>query len=223
MLTSLGSLLVALAATLVAFALLRRRIGRGAQLNNRGLMLLQEGRVVDALATFDSAKSSLWLNPLPTYNRGVALFMLWRLAEGAETMDRASRSRNGKPLRVVAVPTLLLIAALQGDAARAADLELEVKAQQLEDAPLVTLARAVTHARAQRWSDALALLTAARVRPLGGGSRALAEAVRAWCLEQLGQPVPPVDVVGVFGEAGPQGLTKAWPELATFLDRAPTW
>lgn len=200
-----------------------RRAQAGAALNNRGLTQLHEGRVFEALASFERAQRQLWRNPLPHYNRGVALFFLWRLDEGRDVMDRATRSRMGKALRIVAVPTLFLIAALQEDADRAAGLDAEVKALGLTSAPLVLVARAVQHARAKRWDEALRLLGVDQVRPLGGNQRALAEALRSWCQEQLGQRPTPVDVVGVFGEAGPQALQKAWPDFADFLARAPRW
>ncbi len=214
---------VMLAATAGLTLLFVRRAQGGAQLNNRGLSQLHEGRVVEALATFEAARKQLWLNPLPSYNRGVALFLLWRLTEGRDEIDKASASRQGKALRIVAVPTLLLIAALQDDADRLAGLQAEVKRLGLDAAPLVTVAHAIQHARASRWTEALGYLTVDKLRPLGGNQRALAEALRAWCLEQLGQESLPIDVVGVFGEAGPQVLTQVWPDFAAYLGRARRW
>jgi hypothetical protein len=32
-----------------------------------------------------------------------------------------------------------------------------------------------------------------------------------------------VDAVPLFGETGPEGLRKAWPELIAVVERAPAW
>lgn len=211
--------LVFLGGVLAVFFVLFRRSVRGAHANNRGLTLLGEGRLVEALASFEEAQKDMGRNPLPRFNAGFANLWLWRLEEARVALDGASKTLRGKPLRMIAAPALLLIASLQNERARADELARELATLKVERSSVAAMSQAVWHARGQRWSQVLDSLSLERTRPLGGPARAVADALRAWASAELGMPRAPVDTVGVFGETGPSAVGKWWPEFAQFLER----
>jgi hypothetical protein len=205
----------------VTLAMIIRGNAAGAQANNRGITLLSEGRLTEAIASFEVARRAIGaLNPLPPYNIALANLWLWKLDEARNGLESASKAMLGRPLRQMAVPPLLLIAAVQNDAPRAAALEQEVKTLQLDRAPVVAIARAAFFARTGEWKRVLDTLTLERTRPLGGPARALADAIRSWATVEVGGARFGVDAVGVFGETGPTALAKWWPELARFIESA---
>lgn len=217
-LLGLAVFVVGMGATL---ALTIRVNAAGGHANNRGITLLSEGRLTEAIVSFELARRSLGpMSPLPPYNIALANLWLWKLDESRHGLESASKAMLGGPLRQMAVPPLLLIAAVQNDAPRAAALEQEVKTLQLDRAPVVAIARAAFFARAGAWKRVLDTLTLERTRPLGGPARALADAIRSWATAELGGVRPAVDAVGVFGETGPTALAKWWPELARFIESA---
>jgi len=205
----------------VTLALTIRVNAAGGHANNRGITLLSEGRLTEAIASFELARRSMGsLSPLPPYNIALANLWLWKLDEARNGLDSSSKMTLGKPLRQMAVPPLILIAAVQNDAPRAAALEQEVKTLQLDRAPVVAIARAAFFARAGEWKRVLDTLTLERTRPLGGPARALADSIREWATAELGGARHGVDAIGVFGETGPTALAKWWPELARFIESA---
>ncbi|MFZ5442786.1 MAG: hypothetical protein ACOZQL_22450 [Myxococcota bacterium] len=196
-----------------------RRSQRGAHQNNRGITLMAEGRLVEAIAAFEAAAKDMGVNPLPPFNVAMTKLWLWRLEESRVGLEKTTTTLRGRPLRQMAAPALLFIAALQNDRAKAVVLEKEIAALQLERSAVVAMGRAVFHAREKRWKDVLDDLTLERTRPLGGPARAVADALRGWALVELGGTCPPLDTVGVFGETGPAALRQWWPEFADFLER----
>lgn len=42
-------------------------------------------------------------------------------------------------------------------------------------------------------------------------------------IEHLSGEKRHVDRIALFGETGPEGLRKGWPELIDFVERAPAW
>ncbi len=195
-----------------------RRGQRGARENNRAIALMNEGRYVEAIAAFEAAASLMPRSPLPGYNIGNASIWLWRLEDARVRIDKATRTLAGRPIRIMAVPGLAFIAAMQKDKPRADALDKEIETLNLSRGPMVLLARAVWLARDEKWREVMDALDFNRIRALGGPARAVADALRAWAMVKTGQPLPPIDRVGVFGETGPDALRKWWPEFAEFLE-----
>jgi hypothetical protein len=205
-------------AFMIWLIVVRTRAQRGAAVNNTGLTLMGEGRIVEALAKFEEAKGLL-SSPLPTFNIGMASLWLWRLDEARLALEAATTTLAGAPMRVIAMPALHLIATLQSDAPRVAKYAQELVTLKNERSSIVHMARAVVALREKRWKDVLDALSLQNTRPLGGPARATADAMRAWAMVEVGAPCPPIDHVGVFGETGPAAVRKWWPEFAEFLER----
>jgi hypothetical protein len=79
------------------------------------------------------------------------------------------------------------------------------------------LASAVIACRREAWAEAKQILDRPECDKLDGTLRGLREALRAWCLERLTGEQHRVDAVTVFGEASPEALQAAWPELTGFI------
>lgn len=192
------------------------------RLSVEGNSFLSQGRFVDAIAMFErAAKLARRSNVIPYY-RGIALMCLWRVEEADRSFAESAAQRVvAADLTKLLYPSRSLSAALLGreaDArARLGDAE-RVGAGTTAEA---LLARAVMAVRAQRWDEAQGLLQRYEVKLLGGPTRGLADALYAWCVEQLTGDLRPVDRVGLLGETGPEALRKLWPELWAFVERAP--
>ena len=87
---------------------------------------------------------------------------------------------------------------------------------------LRTLVTAVIAARAGRAMEAFTRLSQPEVKQLGGMPRALADTLRAFLVFQDRGERWPVDRIALFGESGPEQLQKVWPELAAFVEQAPS-
>ncbi len=196
-----------------------RAVQQGAHLNNRGLTLLSEGRLTEAIALFGQAQRTMWPNPLPRFNLGSAYVWLWRLDEAELALDAATRTLQGRPLRMIAAPLLMLISALKNEPDRVQARALEVEGLGLDRSAVRAMALGVMAAREGRWADVHRELSLERTRPLGGPARALADALRAWATTQSSGACPPIDAVGVFGETGPAAVARWWPAFAEFLQR----
>jgi hypothetical protein len=193
------------------------------RLSVEGNSLLSQGRFVEAIAIFEqAARLARRSNVLPYY-RGIALLCLWRVAEAEASFAEAAAQRVvAADLTKLLFPSRCLSAALLGrdDEARARLAEADALGAGATAEAL--LARAVLEVRAQRWGEARAVLQRYEVKLLGGPMRGLADALYAWCVERLTGELRPVDRVGLQGEAGPDALRRVWPELAVFIERAPT-
>lgn len=86
--------------------------------------------------------------------------------------------------------------------------------------PIIALVHGLWAARNREWSNVLRNVPPDMVRPLSGQLHAIAEALRAWALRESQQPMPPVDLIGVLGETGPDAVRTYWPEFAGFLESA---
>lgn len=213
----MGPIQLSLAVFVVIWVFFYRRVSRGAQINNQGLMQLGEGRLSEALKNFETSSRLMRLNPMPRLNVGVALVYLWRLDEAEVALRKAIGGFQGGALRVVALPTLAFVAAMRGDLKALEQYGTDIAAMKLEGNALWAVSLAIRAARQQNWSALLQTLTLARTRPLGGPARAVADALRAWATEQTTGVRSSVDAVGVFGETGPQALERWWPEFAQFV------
>jgi tetratricopeptide (TPR) repeat protein len=216
-----GILAIALLGTgaILTFVVLRAR--KGLRLNNEGVALMGQGRIVAALDKFKAAQPLLKRNPLIPFNIGAAQLSMWRLPDAVLDYERANKSALAGNLRQLIAPQLALANALQGNGAASEKWLGESKKLANEAAPAAVLAQAVTACRAGRFDDARALLDRHELRSLGGMQRGLSDALRAWCAEQVAGERRHVDRVAVFGETGGDALRLAWPELAEFLERAP--
>jgi len=216
-----GILAIAVPVSLAAFSFVLLRVRKGQRLNNEGVALMSQGRIAAALEKFKTAEAVLKSNPLIPYNCGGAQLSMWRLADAVRDYERAGKSRFSRNLQHLIAPQLALANALQGKGAASARWLNEALKLANEAAPGAILAQAVMACRAGRFQDASPLLDRHELRSLGGMQRGLSDALRAWCAEQLAGERRYVDRVAVFGEAGPDALRQAWPELAEFLERAP--
>jgi tetratricopeptide (TPR) repeat protein len=193
------------------------------RLSVEGNSMLSQGRFAEAIAIFERAARLARRSNVIPYYRGIALMCLWRVAEAEASFDEAAAQRLvPADLTKLLFPSRALSAALLGWT-EVASARLE-EAQRVDAANTaeVVLARAVLAGRAGAWAEARALLQRYEVKLLGGPMRGLADALYAWTVERLTGELRPVDRVGLYGEAGPGGLKALWPELAAFVERAPT-
>jgi len=211
-------LFVGLIGLLVFLLFVFNRTREGANINNRGLTLMGEGRLVDAIDHFERAQKLMPRSPMPGFNTGLAKLWLWRLEEARVALEKATSTIAGKPLRIIAAPALTLIAALQNDQARFQNHMQELGMLQVERGGVASMAKAVMAARARSWREVLDTLSLERTRPLGGPARAIADALRCWATVEVGGRPLPIDFVGVFGETGPSAVKQWWPEFAAFLE-----
>lgn len=208
------------AIVLAMLSVLFIRLRRMGALNVEGLQLVQEGRYVDALAVFERARRVQPRNMVLAYNVATAQLKLWRLAETVTELEKVQAGPL-PGLKALAPPMIALAHALQGQAQLAHRCLEQAKSLQNEGAPEAVLASAVLACRAQNWPEARVLLSRRELRTLGGPPRGLSDALRAWTAHQLDGVRAPIDRISLFGEAGPQQLRQAWPELIAFVDGAP--
>lgn len=192
------------------------------RLSVEGNSFLAQGRFVDAIGMFErAAKLARRSNVIPYY-RGIALLCLWRVEEAERAFAEAAGQRVvAADLTKLLHPSRSLAAALLGREAEARVRLAEAERVGAGSTAEVLLARAVLAGRAQRWDEARGLLQRYEVKLLGGPVRGLADALYAWCVEQLTGELRPVDRVGLLGETGPEALERLWPELWAFVERAP--
>ncbi len=218
----LGSWLpvVLVAGGLFAFFVWRAR--RTNQRNTDGITLLQKGRFLDALKAFEAVRDRNQRAGVGWYNAGIALLGLWRVVDAdASFATAAAKDMRLWDFRTLLAPQRALTAALLDRRTDVADRLVECASLAVADSAQATLAKAVLAAREGRWPDARAELQRYEVKMLSGPTRGLADALTAWAAEQLTGQLRHVDKVALFGETGPDGLKKVWPELVGFVDRAP--
>lgn len=193
---------------------------RGLGDNNQASVLLDEGRVLEALALFEKAGKSL-RNPLPLVNVARSQLLLWRVHAAAQTLDvfeqRMKRPLNGFPQgERVGAQIGVLVYALLG---KTADTQ---RAMALAEATTTgRLASVVVAARAGDYSTAAALLEqhAVVLDQLGGSLRAFAEVLAAFVASKTGARAREVPVLRMFRESSPEQLKDVWPELHDFIAR----
>ncbi len=119
--------------------------------------------------------------------------------------------------RAVLYSALALVAALDGRLWQAVQRLDEVKVLPGEPPVMAVLASAVLACRTGKEAEVRTQLERPEVRKLVGPLGGLREALLAWCQERLTGERRPVEVISVFGEASPDKLQAAWPELVAFL------
>jgi tetratricopeptide (TPR) repeat protein len=192
----------------------------GARTHNEGVALLTEGRHTQALEKFERALPALRRNPLIHMNIGSVHHNLWQLEKAEESLLRATKMMLSSHVKMLALPLLALNQALLGKAIEARAVLEKVREAGHDASPVALLAQAVLFCRERQWAEAQTVLARHELRNLGGVSRSLADALRAWSAENTTGQKRHVDVVGVFGETGPDRLQLYWPELAQYLDTA---
>lgn len=189
-----------------------------------GITLLNQGRFTEALAAFERSHKRYPRSHIFIFNRGIALLSLWRVSEAEASFLQASRMRVANfsfNLERMVVPYLALTAGLLGRLDEARQRIEQGDRLALDRSAHLTIAKAVVALRSNELKQARALITSYEVKLLGGPTRGLADALNAWVAEQFLGQTRPVDRVALFGEAGPDALRKAWPELTDFVVRAP--
>ena len=204
---------------IVIIAVVYVRARRGIAIINEGVALRTKERNVEALARFEQALPRMKSNPLIHYNLGGVNLSLWRLAKAGEHMARARKSkfRSGN-LHLLVSPSQALIAALEGRLDVARKFLAEAKDLHVDDSAIGLLAQAVIHCREGDFTSAGSLLERGELRALGGIPRGTADALRAWCDQEVHGVHRPVDAIAVYGEVGPDVVREVWPEFAAFVE-----
>ena len=190
---------------------------------NEGVALLNQGRVLQALESFEKSRGNDSKDPAHTFNIAVAQLRLWRLEQARRGFEAARQMKGTGQgnVAVLAPENEALVAALQG---RLGDAEEALQRTTDQSTPSqVALARGLIAARRGDWELTRKQLNSHEARQLGGVLGALMRTVDAYAVERLGGGLRPVDRVALFAEAGPEGLKNAWPELIAFVEAAPVW
>jgi hypothetical protein len=203
----------------VVFAFILRRNLKGTRIHNDGVALLQRGRLLEALRRFEEARPLMPRSPLVPMNVGTVQLQLWQLDSARRSLEQALTKLGAGPIRPLVVPRIALVEALAGQVEGAERRLAEAEKLKNADSPLALLAVAALRCRAGKWEEAEVILARNELRTLGGMTRGVTQALKAWCAEQLRAERRPVDVVDVLGEAGTEPLVRAWPELHQFLER----
>jgi len=200
--------------------LMQRRSAR----TQDGARLLDHGRYAQALEIFDAYRRKYPRDAVSPFNTGVVRLSLWRLAPALDDFEAARRLSGGKDERLESLlPEHLAVAyALFGqetEARRALSESPKGKAHPGR----VGLVEGILSLRGGDASAARVRLASLEVRRMGGSLGTLARVLDAFCVEHLTGELRHVDKVALFGEAGPDELKAAWPELWAFVERAPPW
>lgn len=186
-----------------------------------GVRLLNHGRYSAALEQFRQLAARQPVNPLVQFNVGVACLQLWQLDKALAAFERAvalGASRDHRLARLLPEYVALATALLnRPDSAQ----RLAQARSAGGDPSKLAIAEAVLSARSGDFTAARAKLGTFEARQLGGVMGALGRAADAFCVERLTGELRHVDRIGLFGETGADGLRAVWPELVTFIERAP--
>lgn len=204
------------------FVVFLRRAQTKNLLATQGVTLMSQGRYDEALEKFERYRQANPKEAPGAFNLGVAKLCLWKLESAADDLKAAEQLGGLKLSSLEALlPEHLAIAlALLADEAGARRSLAAVPAGK-GDGGRVALAEAILLARTGKWSEARQRLGTFEAKQLGGSLGALSRAIDALCVESLTGELRHVDRVALFGETGPDGLRKAWPELIAFVERAP--
>jgi hypothetical protein len=208
--------LLALCVPLALYYLPRYR--RSQALIREGVQLMDRDHIVAALEKFEASRPLAKSKVVPTYNIGVCRLQLWQLqAAERELSSLESREDLLPQFRAMLYAALALVAALDGRLKQA--VQRQAEATSLPGAPpvLSVLTSAVVACRAGRWTEAREHLGHPGLKVLTGPLRGLGDALDAWCLEQHTGRRREGEAITVFGEASPDSLQSAWPELVSFL------
>ena len=208
---------------LISFFYVRRfRLMRAPM--NEGVKLLGQGRYVQALEIFEKYRQAQPNEPAGAFNSGSTKLQLWKLDAALADLESSRAMAKGKvPALAALLPEhLALVQALLGRVGDARESLKDLPPDQA-DPGRVRLAEAIVLARHGDAAGARTKLSSFEVKQMSGTIGALARTLDAMCIEQLTGELRHVDRVALFGETGPDELRKAWPELISFVERAPAW
>ncbi len=219
-LTQWSPLFVLGVASLIFLAVQRRRHAAHAQ----GVRFLNQGRYLQALERFSEYRQREPQQAAAAFNTALARLHLWRLDEALADLQFASArpANRGTELAEWVPEYQALTLALLGRTGEATEQLRSIQAGD-GDPGLVALTEAIVLVRGGDLSGARVRLGSFEVKRLGGPLGALARTLDAMCIEQLTGERRYVDRVALYGEASPEGLQRAWPELVAFVERAPAW
>jgi tetratricopeptide (TPR) repeat protein len=205
----------------VVFAFLTYRQRKHAP-TYQGVRLLGQGRYVQALEVFEKYRKSQPSQPAAAFNMGSTRLMLWKLE--AALLDFQAAKKLGTPgdLATLLPEHLALTHALLGHLGEA-KAAIDALPAGKGDAGRLRLAEAIILARSGDAAGARAKLATFEVKQLAGTLGAFARTLDAFCIERLTGELRHLDRIALFGETGPEELRRAWPELITFVERAPAW
>lgn len=201
-----------------------RTMNRRAGTVDEGARLLERGRYAQALAQFEVQRQTDPGRAATLYNVGVCRLLLWQVEQALADLTSASTHAGATdPLLAPLLAEMIALAcALLGRRDEASAYLQSVAPGTLTEARQA-LVLGISAARSGDFSSARAYLGSFEARQMGGVLGALARAVDALCIERVSGELRHVDRVALFGEAGPEGLRVAWPELVAFVERAPAW
>lgn len=210
----------------VAFFIYFMRLQRKYRPSHEGVRLLAEGRYAQALERFEQYRTKLPKEPTGLLNLGLTKLQLWKLEAALVDLEAARSLTQGKAkvgeLATFAAEHLAITQALLGKEADARQSLQSIPAGQGHPGR-VRLSEAILLARAGDAVGARAKLNTFEAKQLGGTLGALARTVDALCIERVSGERRHVDRIALFGETGPEELARAWPELVSFVERAPAW
>ena len=222
----LGPLLgvaVVLGLVITGGLLLGRNKRWGEQLGAEGLALMNQGRFAAALEKLEAARPLLKQQGggfIPFY-LGVCHLQRWDLPAALREFDLAREIHAlPEPARKSTATYIALIAALRGQGELAERWLAEAGPSQ-EPRPLHVLIQGILACRREEWAQARQRLEDPLTHTLAGPPRGLREALLAWSVERLTGERRYVDPTLVFGEASPEALAAAWPQLVEFLRPRP--
>lgn len=192
--------------------------------HDEGVRFLNQGRYLQALERFAAYRQREPKQAVAAFNTAVARLQLWRLEDALadlQTVESLQASRVNELSEWVPEHQALVLALL----GRTAEAREKLRAIPLGkgDSGRIALTEAIVLARGGDSSGARARLGSFEVKHLGGPLGALARTLDAMCIERLTGERRNVDRVALYGEASPDGLQRAWPELVAFVERAPAW
>lgn len=194
------------------------RYRKSRQLNDEGVKLLSEGHVFAALEKFLAARPLAKSPVIPTFNIGICRLQLWQLEEAERELSRVAEREDLLPgFRGMLMGPFALVAALEGRLREALQRLDEARDLKSDSAAQAVLALAVLSCRRGDWSGGRALLDRPECFTLEGPLQGLREALLAWSVERLTGERRHVEPLAVFGEASPDKLQAAWPELVSFI------
>jgi hypothetical protein len=194
------------------------RYRKSARLHQEALELLSRGHIFAALEQLELSRKLARSRVVPTFNIALCRLSLWQLeaAEG-EVMELLERKDLQPWFRGQVAALAALVAAVDGRLREAMQRMDEARELKSDSLPLAVLASAVFACRRGEWAEAGALLDRPECRELPIRLEALRDTLKAWCERHLGRERPAPEPLALLGEASPDKLEAAWPELMRFV------
>ncbi len=212
-----------LGAVVLAIVLYVRHAQKKVARTHEGVRFLREGRYAQALEVFESVRLTNKKDPTLLYNCAVTRLHLWQLENARRDFEAVKAMKGEKAAIVTLLPEHLALAYVLSGRLGEATRELATVPADKGEPGRLTLVTALVLLRSGEAAGARAKLASFEVKQLGGAMGTLARTAEAFCIEHLSGEKRHVDRIALFGETGPEGLRKGWPELIDFVERAPAW